>query len=262
MKKPAHVLYSFGFIYNILVAVLGLAALIANLVLLGNATAIAEIAASYGRTEEIVKQLLLIGAITFAIEFTLSIGGIVVAVIQRGKLMKGETSVVPAMTFIVAGLLTANLFYVIGGFLGLVQHTGDDRIRNKRPAHLLYRIGFVINAIVALVLAVLVIYYTVVLNTPTIAQRMATALGYTVDAMTRTMTTNVIGVAILMVVQIAGLFLSILQKRKVVTGEGTSPTNVYIIAGLFLLNPFYFLGALVAAIQGTDEREETEEEEE
>ena len=125
MKKASTVLYSIGFIFNIIGLALYIGALVFLGISYGSAEIIAKIAEESQRTVGYVQLAILTAIIVIAIVAFLTILCIVLACIARDSLRKKKGGIFIHVLMLIAGVLSTDIFYFVGSIFGLVA-VGQD----------------------------------------------------------------------------------------------------------------------------------------
>lgn len=125
MKSAAKIFYLIGFIFNILALVIGILLLVILAVSINNAEVIAKIIAQTGYGEQLVRESILILIIILSISLFLDIIAIILTLKARKDLIDNNGKLSTHIILLVGGVLTGNLFYLLGGIFG-VSAASDD----------------------------------------------------------------------------------------------------------------------------------------
>ena len=125
MKSAAKIFYTIGFIFNILAFVIGILLLVLLAVSVNNAEIIAKVVAQTGYGEQMVREILLILIIILSIALLLDIIAIVLTLKARKDLIDNNGKLSTHIILLIGGILTGNLFYLLGGIFG-VSAANDD----------------------------------------------------------------------------------------------------------------------------------------
>ena len=125
MKKTSNLFYSIGFVLNI-IGIVFYAVLIAIFAIaMNNAEAISKIATDTGSTVEYVRQSLLALVILISVSIVIDIVVSVFVLRAKRNLREGNGRTGTHILLLVLGILSINLFYLLGGIFGVVA-AGDD----------------------------------------------------------------------------------------------------------------------------------------
>lgn len=121
MKTGSAVLYTIGRIFNIIAMLATIVLIIVGIVSLANTQAVVQADTSGQLTTEVVKatgtMLLIVGIITTII----LIVAFVVAGFAKKALNDGKKNSTPHIIMLIIGIISGDLFYLIGAILGLVS---------------------------------------------------------------------------------------------------------------------------------------------
>lgn len=125
MKKTSNLFYSIGFVLNI-IGIVFYAVLIAIFAIaMNNAEAISKIATDTGSTVEYVRQSLLALVILISVSIVIDIVVSIFVLRAKRNLREGNGRTGTHILLLVLGILSINLFYLLGGIFGVVA-AGDD----------------------------------------------------------------------------------------------------------------------------------------
>lgn len=125
MKSAAKIFYLIGFIFNILALVIGILLLVLLAVSVNNAEIIARVVTQTGYGEQLVREMILALIITLSIALLLDIIAIILTLKARKDLIDNNGKLSTHIILLVGGVLTGNLFYLLGGIFG-VSAASDD----------------------------------------------------------------------------------------------------------------------------------------
>ena len=116
----------------------------------------------------------------------------------------------------------------------------------RKPAHTLYSVGFVVNAVFALFLPFVLAGLCTTLSNGAILEQVANGLGQSVKAVSQILnvyTLIVLGVAL---TQIAGIIVALFERDKIIKSRKTKIETpvAFVIIGLFCQNLFYLIGGI------------------
>lgn len=117
----------------------------------------------------------------------------------------------------------------------------------RQPAHTLYSIGFIVNAVFALFLPFAVASFATAASNPNILAQVAAGLNQSVRAVAQIMNVLALITLLVAITQMACIVIALYGHDKIVKGKegGLRPFVLFIILGLFAQNLFYLVGALI-----------------
>ena len=125
MKSAAKIFYLIGFIFNVLALVIGILLLVLLAVSVNNAEIIARVVTQTGYGEQMVREMMFVLIIFLSIAMLLDIIAIILTLKARKDLIDNNGKLSTHIILLIGGVLTGNLFYLLGGIFG-VSAASDD----------------------------------------------------------------------------------------------------------------------------------------
>ena len=127
MKSGSKLLYSIGFVFNVIASIILVVAVVIFAVAYSVPQSILEsIATDTQHTVEYVREALLIALIVIGVELAVHLALIGVVIYARHSLIKKTGNTTPHIIILLSGIFSFNLFYLIGGILGMVAANNDS----------------------------------------------------------------------------------------------------------------------------------------
>ena len=129
MKQTSKILYMIGFIFNIIGLLIIAMFLIVFGVVYNDVSFIEKLAEEIARSASLVKQAIGLIIIVFSVDAVIEIGSLVLIILARRDLTKGEGKIIYHILLLIIGLIGFNLFYLLGGVFGLIA-ANDASLRD------------------------------------------------------------------------------------------------------------------------------------
>ncbi len=126
MKQASKLLYSIGFVFNIIDLVFLSIFIILFGVALGDDALIEQAATDTNYSQTVVFQFLLVFVIVTSIFFAVHFVILFLVISARKNLINKTGRMSPHVLLLLLGIFDLNLFYIIGGVLGLGAASNDN----------------------------------------------------------------------------------------------------------------------------------------